>query len=127
MTDLQSRRATSTPLASANASRSITTLRDWLDHLAVLDRLTVMRLDTLLRFELDAIAKCLDGLKATLFPRLGAHAMPMISGLVSEQQQIAGVMGVEPRDAEIPAHIRHGLAVQQTGQKAKALYHHRTR
>src|SRR5260221_710648 len=32
-----------------------------------------------------------------------------------------------PRYAEIPANVRHGLAIQQAGHKAKALFHHRTR
>ena len=32
-----------------------------------------------------------------------------------------------PGDTEIPANVRHGLAVQQAGHKAKALFHHRTR
>jgi hypothetical protein len=30
------------------------------------------------------------------------------------------------RDPELPAHIRHGLAVQKTRDEAKALVHHRT-
>src|SRR5439155_19952336 len=31
------------------------------------------------------------------------------------------------RYAEIPANVRHGLAIQQADHKAKALFHHRTR
>ena len=71
-------------------------MRDWLDHLAARDRLAVIRPNVALKFELAAIAKRLDGMKATLFPRPGGHAMPVISGLVSDRQWIAEAMGVEP-------------------------------
>jgi hypothetical protein len=43
--------------------------------------------------------------------------------LVTIENLVAGLAGY----AEIPAHVRHGLAVQQAGHKAKALFHHRTR
>ena len=75
----------SPPIVSSNAPRPITSLRDWLDHLAARDRLAVIRPETSLQFELAAIAKRLDGLKATLFPRPGGHPMPVISGLVSDR------------------------------------------
>ena len=80
----------------SNAPRPITTLRDWLDHLAARDRLAVIRPNVSLQFELAAIAKRLDGTKATLFPQPGGHAMPVISGLVSDRNWIAEAMGVEP-------------------------------
>ncbi|MFZ3251282.1 MAG: UbiD family decarboxylase, partial [Pseudolabrys sp.] len=51
-----------------------------------------------LRFELAAIAKRLDGHKATIFPRPGGHPMPVISGLVSDRQWIAEAMGVESNE-----------------------------
>jgi 2,5-furandicarboxylate decarboxylase 1 len=79
----------------SNAPQPITTLRDWLDHLAAHDRLAVIRPEISLKFELAAIAKRFDGRKATLFPRPGGHAMPVISGLVSDRQWIAEAMGVE--------------------------------
>ena len=85
----------SPPIAGANSPRPITMLRDWLDHLAARDRLAVIRPETSLQFELAAIAKRFDGRKATLFPRPGGHAMPVISGLVSDRQWIAEAMGVE--------------------------------
>ena len=81
--------------ALSNAPRPITTLRDWLDHLAARDRLAVIRPNVSLQFELAAIAKLLDGIKATLFPRPGGHPMPLISGLVSDRQWIGEAMGVE--------------------------------
>lgn len=85
----------SPPIASGNKPQPITTLRDWLDHLAARDRLAVIRPEISLRFELAAIAKRFDGHKATLFPRAGGHAMPVISGLVSDRQWIADAMGVD--------------------------------
>ena len=79
----------SSSIAPMNRPQPITTLRDWLDHLAARDRLAVIQPGTALRFELAAIAKRLDGHKATLFPRPGNHAMPVLSGLVSNRQWIA--------------------------------------
>src|SRR3954454_3528841 len=95
MTD-QLEPAASPPLG-ANVPRPITTLRDWLDHLAARDRLAVIKPGTALKFELAAIAKRFDGTKATLFPQ-PQHAMPVISGLVSDRGWIAEAMGVEPAD-----------------------------
>ena len=88
----------SPPIADSNAPRPIITLRDWLDHLAARDRLALIRPETSLRFELAAIAKRLDGHKATVFPRPGGHPMPVISGLVSDRQWIAEAMGVESNE-----------------------------
>jgi 2,5-furandicarboxylate decarboxylase 1 len=85
-------------IAGGNAPRPITTLRGWLDHLAAHDLLAVIRPNTSLQFELAAIAKRLDGVKATLFPKPGGHAMPVISGLVSDRQWIAEAMGVQPAE-----------------------------
>jgi len=98
MTDLQIKPSAKPPLAGANAPRPITTLRDWLDHLAARDRLAVIKPEVSLRFELAAIAKRFDGAKATLFPRPGGHPMPVLSGLVSDRQWIAEAMGVEPAE-----------------------------
>jgi len=95
MSDLQIKPTVSPSLAGANAPRPITTLRDWLDHLAARDRLAVIKPEAALRFELAAIAKRFDGVKATLFPRPGGHAMPVISGLVSDRQWVAEAMGVK--------------------------------
>jgi 2,5-furandicarboxylate decarboxylase 1 len=71
-------------------------LRDWLDHLASRDRLAVIRPGVALRFDLAAIAKRLDGSKATVFPAPGGHALPVVSGLVSNRDWIADAMTVEP-------------------------------
>jgi 2,5-furandicarboxylate decarboxylase 1 len=77
-----------------NEPEPITSLRAWLDHLAAHDRLAVMRSGIGLRFELAAIAKRLDGERATLFPKPDGHAMPVVSGLVSNRAWIADAMGV---------------------------------
>lgn len=85
----------SPPIAGSDKPQPITTLRDWLDHLAARDRLAVIRPEISLHFELAAIAKRFDGHKATLFPHPGGHAMPVISGLLSDRQWIADAMGVD--------------------------------
>src|SRR5258707_4467331 len=88
-------RAESRPVVGSILPQPVTTLRDWLDHLAAHDRLAVIRPGVSLRFELAAIAKRLDGEEATLFPNPGGHSMPGISGLVSGRQSIAEAMGVD--------------------------------
>ncbi len=98
MSDLQIKPSVAPPSAGANAPRPITTLREWLDHLAARERLAVIRPNVALRFELAAIVKRLDGVKATLFPHPGGHGMPVISGLLSDRRWIADAMGVEPAD-----------------------------
>jgi 2,5-furandicarboxylate decarboxylase 1 len=80
--------------AAGNATVPVTNLRDWLDHLARQDRLAVVRPGVALRFELAAIAKKLDGIKATFFPRPDGHAVNVVSGLVSDRGWIAEAMGV---------------------------------
>ena len=72
-----------------NTPQPIRSLRDWLDHLAARDRLVVVKPGVGLRFELAAIAKRLDGLRATLFPRPGGHPIPVVSGLISDRGWMA--------------------------------------
>jgi 2,5-furandicarboxylate decarboxylase 1 len=74
----------------------VSTLRGWLDRLAAAGRLAIIRPGVPLRFELAAIAKRLDGRMAAFFPRPGGHAMPVVSGLVSDRGWIADAMGVPP-------------------------------
>src|SRR5262245_46065289 len=78
-----------------NTPQPVRSLREWLDHLAAHDRLVVLEPGIGLRFELAAIAKRLDGVRATLFPRPGGHAIPVASGLVSDRTWMADAMGVE--------------------------------
>ena len=84
--------------SGAGRPQPVTTLRGWLDHLAARDRLAIIRPGISLTFDLAAIAKRLDGHKATLFPHPGGHPMPVISGLVSDRQWIAEAMGVDAKD-----------------------------
>ncbi|OYX80619.1 MAG: 3-octaprenyl-4-hydroxybenzoate carboxy-lyase, partial [Bradyrhizobium sp. 35-63-5] len=78
------------------------------DHLAARDRLAVIKPGTSLQFELAAIAKKLDGEKATLFPSPGGRAIPVISGLVSDRQWIADAMGVDA--SELLARFQHAAS-----------------
>jgi 2,5-furandicarboxylate decarboxylase 1 len=94
----------SEPQHGHNVPQPVRTLRDWLDHLAARDRLVVVRPGVGLKFELAAYAKRLDGRRATLFPRPGGHAMPVVSGLVSDRTWMAEAMGVEP--GEMLAHFQ---------------------
>src|SRR6516165_11213080 len=48
-----------------NRPLPVRSLRDWLDHLTARDRLVVVKPGIGLRFDLAAIAKRLDGLRAT--------------------------------------------------------------
>jgi len=52
---------------------------------------------------------------------IAQRRQPMLP--VTVENLVAGLAGY----AEFPANIRHGLPVQQTGDKAKAFFHHRTR
>jgi len=73
-------------------------MRDWLAHLAATDRLAVIRDNVSLEFELAAIAKRLDGERATFFPHPGGHAIPVVSGFMSKRAWIAEALGVPERD-----------------------------
>jgi 2,5-furandicarboxylate decarboxylase 1 len=84
--------------AAGTNRQPFTSLRDWLAHLASTGRLAVTRRNVALAHELAAIAKVLDGDKATLFPNPGGHAVPVVSGLVSSRQWIAEAMGVDHAD-----------------------------
>jgi 2,5-furandicarboxylate decarboxylase 1 len=86
------------PPPGSNRPQPVRTLRDWLDHLAARDRLAVIRDGVPLRFDLAAIAKRLDGHRATVFPRPGGHHVPVVSGLVSNRAWMADAMGVEPHE-----------------------------
>jgi 2,5-furandicarboxylate decarboxylase 1 len=81
-----------------NAPQPVRTLRDWLDHLEARDRLKVLKPGVGLRFDLAAIAKRLDGRRATLFPKPGEHPIPVVSGLISDRGWMAEAMGVEPAE-----------------------------
>ena len=78
--------------------KAFTDLRDWLRHLAASDRLVAIRDGVSLVHELAAIAKRLDGRQATVFPRPGGHAIPVVSGFMSRREWIAEALGVPERE-----------------------------
>ena len=82
----------------AEARRPVGSLRAWISRLAETDRLAIALPERDLRFEIAAISKRLDGIKATLFPHPGGHAIPIVSGIVSSRAWIAEAMGVAPGD-----------------------------
>jgi 2,5-furandicarboxylate decarboxylase 1 len=69
-------------------------LRGWLDYLQSHGRLAIVREGVALRFELAAIAKRLDGVKATFFPKPGGHPISVVCGLLSDRGWIAEAMGI---------------------------------
>src|SRR5207237_157102 len=91
--------------AEPSMTGPVTELRAWIDRLAATDRLAIAREEVKLRFELAAIAKRLDGTKATLFPKPDGHSVPVVSGLVSSRAWIAEAMGVG--EDRMLAHFQH--------------------
>lgn len=85
-------------MTAARPNAPVTTLRSWLDRLDETDRLARIKPDVPLEFTLAAIAKRLDGDKATLFPSPGGHALSVVSGLVAARPWIAEAMGVDEAD-----------------------------
>ncbi|MGH8801406.1 MAG: UbiD family decarboxylase, partial [Casimicrobiaceae bacterium] len=83
-------------------------MRAWLAHLAATDRVAVMRDGIRLEFELAAIAKRLDGEKATFFPHPDGHAIPVISGFMSRRSWIAETLGVA--ESDLPQRMLDALA-----------------
>lgn len=77
------------------------TLRSWLAQLRDTDRLAVAKSGLSLKYEIAALAKRLDGEKATVFSAPTgyggeSHEIPVVSGLVSRREWIAEAMGVTP-------------------------------
>src|SRR5215468_6476938 len=79
----------------------------------------------LLGFELDNqgldLSRQLIGIAYRAFGAVVQRLKPVF--LVAIKDLVAGL----PRNAEIPADVRHCLPVQQPGDKPQALLHHRTR
>ena len=97
---------------------SHTSLREWLRHLAATDRLAVLRRGVALEHELAAIAKRLDGVQATLFPRPGGHAIPVVSGFMSQRAWIAEAMGVP--ESQLLARFREAAAKPIAWQEVRS-------
>ena len=75
---------------------ALPTLRGWLERLEATNRLARARPGIPLRFTLAALAKRLDGDRATLFPEPdGRHRIPVVSGLVSVRSWIAEALGTD--------------------------------
>ncbi len=89
------RPADPSPDAGAGAGR-FPSLRHWLDHLQDTGRLAVIRPGAELGFGVAAVANRFDGSRATVFPRPGGHAVPVVSGLLSDRAWVAEAMGCEP-------------------------------
>jgi 2,5-furandicarboxylate decarboxylase 1 len=80
------------------------TLRSWLLALARSERLALIRSPVSLEHELAAIAKQLDGVKATFFLKPGAHTIPVVSGFMSRRAWLAEAMGIG--EAQLLARFR---------------------
>ena len=74
-------------------SKDFPSLREWIKHLALTDRLAVTREGVALEYELAALAKRLDGERAVWFPAPSGHPMPVVSCLVSDRNWIAEALG----------------------------------
>lgn len=73
-------------------------LRGWLDMLAETDRLALVDECTDLRFGIAGVANRLDGRRATVFPKPSGHAVPVVSGLLSQRAWMAEAAGVAERE-----------------------------
>ena len=92
--------APATATAPAPASSPVPTFRGWLERLEASGRLARARPGVPLRFTLAALAKRLDGRRATYFPAPEAadgrrHSTPVVSGLVSTRAWIAEALGTD--------------------------------
>jgi len=83
-------------------------LRRWLAHLAATDRLAIAHPGVGLEYELAGIANRLDGVRATFFPSPDGHAVPVVSGIVSNRAWMAEALGVSG-DALL-THFQHAAA-----------------
>ena len=82
------------------------------------DRLAVMRPDVALRFELAAIAKRLDGSKATLFPRPAATRCRSSPGSCPTARWIAEAMGVDA--GEMLARFQDAASIRCRGARSRS-------
>jgi len=70
------------------------TLRGWLAHLSVTERMATVEAAVPLKHALAAIAKRLDGNKAVFFTHPGGHDIPVVSGFMSRRAWLAEALGV---------------------------------
>lgn len=94
---------------SKPTSTGALSLRNWLDRLAGRNQVAVSQDGLALKHQIAAVAKKLDGRQATFFPKPdNAHAIPVISGLVSDRGWMAEALGVQ-QDALL-RHFQHAAA-----------------
>lgn len=91
-----------------NRQEPVRSLRDWLDRLAATGRLAVARPGIGLRHQAAAVANCLDGRQATMFPHPDGHAGTIVSGLVSSRAWMAEALGTS--EEGLIAHYDHAAA-----------------
>ena len=80
------------------SNATFTALRDWLARLESTQRLVRTKPGIPLEHTLAAVAKRLDGRKATWFPSPDGHRHDVISGIVADRAWIAEAMGVSQAD-----------------------------
>ena len=83
-------------MTDENHAAPFRSMRAWLRCLHATGRLTLTRPEVELKHELAAVAKAMDGTQAPLFPRPSGHAMPVVSGILSDRDWMAEAMGVGP-------------------------------
>jgi 2,5-furandicarboxylate decarboxylase 1 len=110
------------PASADTRQQPIRTLRDWLDHLETRGRLAIMRPGIDLTFQLAAIAKRLDGEKATLFPDAGGSGKTVVSGLTSSRAWMAEAMGCS--EAELLARFQHAALNPVACRETNTAAHH---
>ena len=107
---------------SSNAT--FTTLRDWLARLEGTGRLARTKPGIPLEHTLAAVAKRLDGRKATWFPAPDGHPHDVISGIVSDRAWIAEAMGVSQAEVlgRFQAAIEHPLPWEEVPSREAAVH-----
>ncbi|MFC4767734.1 UbiD family decarboxylase [Effusibacillus consociatus] len=68
------------------------TFRTWLEYLQSTGRLAAIDKKVSLKFELAAIAKKLDGKKATYFTQVEDYTVPVVSGICSTREDFAAAL-----------------------------------
>ncbi|MGE3246603.1 MAG: UbiD family decarboxylase [Beijerinckiaceae bacterium] len=86
--------STASGSAASNALPPGATLRSWLAHLDRGNLLAFAKPGVRLEYELAGIANRLDGSKASFFPSPDGHAVPVVSGIVSDRGWMAEALGV---------------------------------
>ncbi|EST53417.1 UbiD family decarboxylase [Brevibacillus panacihumi W25] len=78
--------------------RRAQTLRTWLEYLRQTERLATIEKQVSLQYELAAVTKKLDGVKAAFFKQVEDYSIPVVSGICSTREQFAEAMETDPYD-----------------------------